>query len=123
MILSNLPKPANHHHTRGGRGMSVTAVGQIDGNGFGGGGGAGSKHLLEIEVVGLKRRLWAAESKQECRRWVSSRRATLLFQVVAAARRLLVGGARLCRGYVSTSSPTFENHVMPVDCVSRPIPR
>lgn len=34
-------------------------------------GGGSSKHLLEIEVVGLKRRLWAAESKQECRRWVS----------------------------------------------------
>lgn len=76
VILSNLPKPANHQHTRGARGMSGSGLGQIDGSGFGGGGGGGSKHLLEIEVVGLKRRLWAAESKQECRRWVSSRQAT-----------------------------------------------
>lgn len=51
--------------------MSGSGVGQKDASGFGGGGGSSSsKHLLEIEVVGLKRRLWAAESKQECRRWV-----------------------------------------------------
>lgn len=54
-------------------------------SGHGGGAGAGdgciggsntssstSKHLLEIVVVGAKRRVWAAESKQECRRWVRS---------------------------------------------------
>lgn len=53
--------------------MSYGGVGRIEGGGFGGGmgGGSTSKHLLEIEVVGLKRRVWAAESKQECRRWVS----------------------------------------------------
>lgn len=52
--------------------MSGSGLGGTEGGGFGGGGGGNSsKHLLEIEVVGLKRRLWAAESKQECRRWVS----------------------------------------------------
>eukprot|EP00752_Nemacystus_decipiens_P001235 g1234.t1 len=73
VILSNLPKPATHQHARGGRGRSISGVGQVDASGFGGGGSSSSsKHLLEIEVVGLKRRLWAAESKQECRRWVSA---------------------------------------------------
>lgn len=48
------------------------AVGASREGGTGGGtGGRTKKHLLEIEVVGLKRRVWAAESKQERRRWVS----------------------------------------------------
>lgn len=70
--------------------MSGSGLGQIDGSGVGGGGGNSSKHLLEIEVVGLKRRLWAAESKQECRRWVSSQHAmnevvfVVVVQVAAA---------------------------------------
>ncbi|CAM9351160.1 unnamed protein product, partial [Ectocarpus sp. 6 AP-2014] len=42
-----------------------------------GDGGSTSKHLLEIEVVGSKRRVWAAESKQECRRWVSAIKAAM----------------------------------------------
>lgn len=77
MTLSNLPRPGGQHHSRGSGSMSYGGVGSLDGGGSRGGGGAGggsmdtSKHLLEIEVVGLKRRVWAAESKQECRRWVS----------------------------------------------------
>ncbi|CAM9378501.1 unnamed protein product [Ectocarpus fasciculatus] len=55
--------------------MSYGGVGRIDGVGVGG--GSTSKHLLEIEVVGSKRRVWAAESKQECRRWVSAIKAAM----------------------------------------------
>ncbi|CAM9377322.1 unnamed protein product, partial [Hapterophycus canaliculatus] len=53
-------------------GASGRNGGGIEGVGAGGAGGGTGKHLLEIEVVGLKRRVWAAESKQECRRWVSA---------------------------------------------------
>lgn len=55
-----------------GRGGVDGGGGSGGGGGGGGGGGVGgNKHLLEIEVVGSKRRVWAAENKQECRRWVS----------------------------------------------------
>lgn len=44
----------------------------MGGDGGGGGiGGGAHKHLLEIDVVGSKRRVWAAESIEECRQWVS----------------------------------------------------
>lgn len=68
MIPSGLPR-SNHHLDP--RGAGSTSYGGTEGIGPGGAGGGTSKHLLEIEVVGLKRRVWAAQSKQECRRWVS----------------------------------------------------
>lgn len=71
MALSGpLNLSSNRSSTRDGwaRGDGVTGPG----GGGGGDGGSASKHLLEIVVVGAKGRVWAAESKQECRRWVRS---------------------------------------------------
>lgn len=40
------------------------------------------KHLFEIEVVGSKRRVWAAESRQERRRWVREKGKVYSFPLV-----------------------------------------
>lgn len=115
--------------------MSSSGVGQIDASGFGGGGASSSsssKHLLEIEVVGLKRRLWAAESKQECRRWVRSRstwrvqehRTGWCCRVVAVRVTAVVVGRRLLRcnrcllaavaGFLPASTSRLTSRVMPL---------
>lgn len=77
--------------------------GEIDGGEVGaleeGGGGHGSggkrhRHLLEIDVVGSKRRVWAAESKQECRQWVSEIYLTRRFRFRGMWTSMLV----ICQG-------------------------
>lgn len=67
-------RPANRawdrrvQESRDGEGGGIGVPGGGDGKGRDGG---VSKHLLEIIVLGSKRRVWAAENDQERRRWVS----------------------------------------------------